>query len=205
MEDFEKALEISENVIKKAPNNHLGYLYKGESLKFLGKFKDSIEFLNKALKYTIEKSSEYSDVMTSRSDVFLSNENWENSILDAEKSQQISKHYANIVNKCAALKKLGRKEEAKKILENFLPETENIKPEKGKRYARAAVFALLDDKKNMLKELKSAIKKNNEYKVRTKYDAVFADYREDPDFRKLIYEEKQETLKKKEESEKLDF
>ena len=184
-EDFENALEVSEKMINKAPNNYTGYWLKGCSLRFLGKLKDAIANLNEALKYTTENSRErYFYVIASRSDVFLLDEKWKDALSDAEKASQVDpKNYNAVVNKCIALKKLGRKVEAKKILQGILPEMDD-------KYYRAAAFAVLGDKKNMFKELKAAIKEDSANRVRAKFDPDFTDYREDPDFRKLVYKDK---------------
>jgi len=181
--DFEKTLAISEKIINKAPNNYLGYYLKGRCLSHLKRFKDAIAAFTEALKYTAENSEErYRYVITSRSNVFLLDGNWGDALSDAEKASQVnSKNYSAIGNKCIALKKLGRKEDAKKILQDILPEIKD-------RYMRACFFATLDDKQNMLKELTEAIKADSKWKVIAKIDPDFADYREESDFRKIVYE-----------------
>jgi hypothetical protein len=40
----------------------------------------------------------------------------------------------------------------------------------------------------MLKELKAAISEDSRNRVDAKFDPDFADYREDPNFQKLVYE-----------------
>jgi hypothetical protein len=79
---------------------------------------------------------------------------------------------------------LERAEEANLILQDVLTRTEG-------RYNRACAFAVLGDKENMLKELAAAIKEDSAHRVDAKFDPEFADYREDPDFRKLVYEAKE--------------
>ena len=80
------------------------------------------------------------------------------------------------------MKKLDKEKEAEKILQDILPEIEN-------KYLRACASALLDDKEKMLKELEAAIEEDSGRKVVAKFDPEFTDYREDPDFRKLVYGE----------------
>jgi hypothetical protein len=109
--------------------------------------------------------------------------NWEEALSDAEESLQIDAGGdASTINKCIALKKLGREEEADTILRDKLPTI------KGKYY-RACAFAVLGDRANMLVELEAAIEDNSVRRVWAKSDPDFADYREDPDFRKLVYGE----------------
>lgn len=181
-EDFEKALEMSEKMIKQAPSDYRGYGLKGLSLIYLNRVKDTIASYSEALKYTSPKSKEQEIVLAGMANALLIDGNWEEALSDAEKALQIDpKDYTAIINRCIALKKLGREEEAEKILKDVLPEIED-------KYMRACAFATLGDKKNMLKELKAAIKEDSGYKVDAKFDPDFIDYREDPDFKKLVYE-----------------
>jgi hypothetical protein len=55
-------------------------------------------------------------------------------------------------------------------------------------YYRACTYAALGDKENMLKALTAAIKEDSaRRRVESKTDPDFQDYREDPDFQKLVY------------------
>ena len=182
-EQFENALELSENIIKKAPDNFGGYMDKGASFSYLNKIEDSIASYSEALKYTTEKSEERAVVLLNRSNSFLLAGNWKEALSDAEKAlQMMPNDYASLINKCIALKKLDQEKEAEKILQDVLPEIEN-------KYLRACAFAVLDDREEMLKELKAAIEEDSGMGVEAKFDPDFADYREDPDFRKLVYGE----------------
>ncbi len=182
IEQYRKALEMSEQMINRAPDDFRGYWRKGYSLIYHNKLKDAIASYSEALKYTAEKSEARANVLTHRSNALLITGNWEEALSDAEKTLQINPEiYVAVINKCIALKKLRREEEAKKILQGILPKIEH-------KYPRAGVFAALGDKENMLKELKAAIKKDIRNRVDAKSAPDFLDYREDPDFRKLVYE-----------------
>lgn len=182
-EQFENALEMSEDIIKKAPDNFKGYMDKGLSFFYLNKIEDSIASYSEALKYTTEKSEERALVLPNRSNAFLLAGNWKEALSDAEEALQIRpKDYVILINKCIALKKLDRGEEVETILQDILPEIEN-------KYLRACAFAVLGDKERMLKELEAAIEEDSGMSVRAKSDPEFTDYREDPDFRKLVYGE----------------
>lgn len=184
-EDFEKAFEMSEKMVNQAPSDYRGYWWKGVSLLPLGKLKKAIASHSEALKYAAEKTDAQAFVFISRSNAHLIAGNWKEALSDAEKALQIMPQiYSAIINKCMALKKLGMKEEVDKNLRDVLPEIED-------KYRRAGAFAVLGDKENMLKELQASIKKNSGMRVEAKKDAEFADYREDPDFRKLVYEAKE--------------
>jgi len=180
-EQFEKALEMSQNMIKHAAGDFRGYRLKGRSLGYLGRLEDNIASHSEALKYTTEKTQAQSDILADRSNVHLIAGNWEEALSDAEKSLQMNpEEYATVLNKCIALKRLGKEEEADKILQDVLPEIEY-------NYFRACAFAVLGDKQKMLRELEAAIEEDSANRVDAKFDPDFADYREDPDFQKLVY------------------
>jgi len=185
IEKFDKALKMSERMIQSAPTDYEGYWRKGHSLVYLGKLKEAITSSNEALKYTAEKSSEQGIVLTARSNARLLVGDWEKALSDAEAALQISpERHAATANKCIALKKLNRTGEANQILKDVLTKTED-------KYYRAGAFAVLGEKGNMLKELAVAIEEDSRNRVNAKFDPDFADYRDDPDFRKLVYEAKE--------------
>jgi tetratricopeptide (TPR) repeat protein len=184
-EKFEEALKMSDRMIRCAPTDYSGYLFKGVSLVYLGKFEDAITNYNEALKYTAEKSEEQRIVLISMSEVRLLAGDWKKALSVVEKALLIDpEDYVAIINKCIALKKLDKAEEANQILQNVLTKDED-------KYHRAGAFAVLGDKENMLKELAIATEEESSYRVNAKFDPGFADYREDPDFRKLVYEAKE--------------
>jgi len=183
IEDFEKALEMSKQMIKQAPSDFRGYWRKGLSLVHLNADK-AIACYEEALKYTTEKSEEQEVVFVNRSNAHLIAGNWEKALSDAEKALYINpENYAAVINKCIALKKMGREEGIKEILHDVLFELKS-------KYLRACAFAVLGDKGNMLKELAVAIEEDSMNRVNAKFDPDFADYREDHDFRKLVYKAK---------------
>jgi tetratricopeptide (TPR) repeat protein len=58
MEDFEKALEISQRMVEQAPSDLRGHLAKGDSLLSARKSEDAIASYSEALKYTTERTAE---------------------------------------------------------------------------------------------------------------------------------------------------
>jgi tetratricopeptide (TPR) repeat protein len=184
-EKFDKALEMSERMIRCAPADYRGYWSKGSSLVYLDKLEDAIANYNEALEYTAEKSPEQEDILVSRSNARLLVGDWNEVLSNAERALLIDPEvYAAMINKCMALKKLNRVDEANSVLQNILPKIEY-------KYYRACVFAVLGDKENMLKELAVAIEEDIGNRVDVKFGPEFADYRDDPDFRKLVYEVKE--------------
>jgi tetratricopeptide (TPR) repeat protein len=184
-EKFDKALKMSERMIQCVPTDYRGYHRKGISLVRLSKLKDAIASYDEALKCIAEKSPEQEKILVSKSNARLLTGDLEGALSDTENALRIEpESYPATINKCIALKKLDRTEEANLILQDFLTKAKS-------KYLRACAFAVLGDKENILKKLAAAIKEDSAYKVDAKFDPDFADYREDPDFRKLVYEAKE--------------
>ncbi len=182
LEQFSDADKMAEKMIKQHPKNYLGYLCKGLTLNHVNKSEDAIKVYIEALKYAGDKATEQKSTLTSKSNSLLIIGKWGEALSDAEKALEIAPNsQAALINKCIALKKLNRKEEAYKIIEDALP---NFKA----KYISACAFACLGNKDNMLKELERAIYEDRKNRVQAKIDPDFADYREDPDFKKLVYE-----------------
>jgi len=180
-EDFEKALQLSEAVIRQGPGDWRGYATKGRSLLYLNRLDDAIATYNQGLQRAAEEPQGRATLLISRSNALLLAGSWEEALSAAEKALLIDpEEPAAVINKCMALKKLGSAEEAHKILGDVLPQMED-------RHYRACALAVLGDKENMLKELEAAIEEDSRHRVEAKFDPDFAEYREDPDFQKLVY------------------
>jgi tetratricopeptide (TPR) repeat protein len=180
LEDFDKALETSENMVRQDPSNFKGYLSKGDSLMYLNRLEDALANYTQALSLA-KRPVQIANIRIGRSNALLITGKWREALSDAERALRIDpKNNAGIINKCIALKKLDRKEEAAKIIQDILPKQKD-------KYFRSCAFTVLGNKKNMLKELKMAIDENSENRVNAKFDPDFADYREDPDFLRLVY------------------
>ena len=110
---------------------------------------------------------------------------WEGALSDAEEALKITpKAISDRVNKSIALKALGKGEKAEEIVRVVLDEL-GEKP--AIPYSRACALAVLGDKEKMLKALKAALEYDSQYRVKAKFDPDFAEYREDPDFQKLVH------------------
>lgn len=180
LEDFDKALEMSENMVSQDPNNFICYQSKGRSLLRLDRLEDALNNYTQALSLT-KRPVQTASILIDRSNALLIIGKWGEALSDAEKALQIGPESdAGIITKCIALKKLDRKEEATKIIQDILPILKN-------KYFRSCAFSVLGDKKSMLMELKMAIDEDSGNKVNAKFDPDFVDYREDPDFRRLVY------------------
>ena len=187
-ENFEEALRISEAVTTQNPDGFLGYFLKAQAFEALGRLGDAIEMINEAFTRTTEDSKDrFTYVLITRSNILLLDEKWEDALSDVEKVLGIppemleaSARPSAIGNKCIALKKLGKKEDAVRILQMELNKTRD-------KYLRACFYATLDDKQNMLKMLEKAIEEDPmKNRLRAKIDPDFVDFREDSDFKALV-------------------
>lgn len=177
--EFKDALKTAEQIIASYPNDFLGYWCKGTSLVGLNKIKDGLTSFQEALTYTSDNKPNQATVLISLSNNYLLNSQWSEGLSAAEKAIKLSTEVAAVLNKCIALKNLGRYDEAREIINSLLPKIKS-------KYAKACAFALLGDKANMLTELEQAIKENPSKKVDARKDPDFADYWQDDDFNKLL-------------------
>jgi len=180
---FDKALKTSEQMITRAPKAYEGYRRRGSSLIRLGKPQEAIASFDAALQYTAPDSSQRTTVLINRSNARLMAGDWQEALRDAEDAlQNEADNYTAVINRCIALKNLNREEDAKEIIRDALPQIRH-------HYNRAGAFAVLGDKENMLAELKAAIDLDPRFTYDARSDPDFEDFRDDPDFRKLVYEE----------------
>jgi len=177
--DLEKAAETSERSVKQNPDNLYAYILKGHALSYLDP-EGAIAAYGKALEHATTKI-ERGSVLANRSNALLIAGKIEKALADAEEASQIDpKDYVAAINMSIALKRMGRKEDAYRIIKETLPIIEDSS------YHRACAYAVLEEKERTLEELEAAIKSDKIYKVNAKYDPDFADFREDPDFCKLL-------------------
>ncbi len=185
VEDLESALETSEKMVQLAPEDYRGYLRRGSVLLRVDKTGDALSNYSEALKHAPENSPGRASVLTARSNALLTAQAWTEALSDAEEALQINpESEVAMLNKCLALKKTGKGDEAKRILEGALQGTRD-------NYIRACAFATLGDKAKMLAELGKGIKEDPGNRADAKYDSDFQDYRQDSDFRKLVFERQQ--------------
>lgn len=178
---FKESLQTSEDGLKKSPTNTALILLKVNSLAHLGRIKESIDFVQKRLSGGALADTDKVSLYTSLSNQFLIDQNWQSALSSAENAIKLSKQaFPAIGNKCIALRKLGQKDQAKEILVQTLP---LVKDE----YMRACYFASLEEKDKMLDSLKRAVNADLQNQTSAKLDPDFEEYREDPDFRKIVY------------------
>jgi tetratricopeptide (TPR) repeat protein len=185
-EQFNEATGTAEKIIKQAPRNYMGYVLKGYSLTNMAlsypeKLNEAIAIYSEGLKYTAKEPAKRLLLLAFRANALLMAEKWTESLSDTEEALKIEPgDQSQIINKCIALKKLGRASEADRMLREILPKIKN-------KYFKSSVYAVLGDKKKMLKELEAAIREDVILRVDARRDPDFMDFRNDPDFQKLVY------------------
>jgi len=118
--------------------------------------------------------------LDSRADAHLTAGEWQKALSDAERMLRLEHSDSAVLVKFVALKKLNKDEEARKAFEDTIPRMEL-------ECYRAGAYAVLGDKKKMLKELEAYFRKDKHNVVDVKYYFVYFDnYKQDPDFLKLL-------------------
>jgi tetratricopeptide (TPR) repeat protein len=178
-EKFEKAAEIAEKMIKQNPDSYVWYETKGRAVAYY-RPDEAISCFDQALNHTQDPSARQT-IFSNKSNAYLLAGKWEKAIAEADKALEINPHdYVAKLNKSVALKRMGKKEESENLAKEALPEAEASK------YHTAIAFGLLGDKKNMLNQLRAAIKQDKKYRVWARLDEDLADFREDIGFRRVV-------------------
>jgi tetratricopeptide (TPR) repeat protein len=172
----EKAVETGEKV--KTLSKWDGFALIGVTLGYID-LQLSLPNFDEAFKYAQSVEDKHW-VLVNRSNVLLTYNKDEEALSVLEEPAKDPRDTYAQINKSIALKRLGRLEEAKKLVEETLP---NIKDD----YHRACAYAVINNKEKALEYLKKAIQTD---KIRSVFyarrDPDFEDYRDDPDFKALL-------------------
>ena len=169
------------------PREWRGYRMMGYLLRMQGKPQDAIEQYKTAMSYA--SGPELANVLTGRSDAYATLGDWEAALSDTELGLELlgndTKTAARInspllLNHCSALMHLGKTEMAFQILREVLPLLKSA-------YYRAVAFAILGDREQMLKNLRSSIEEDRMNLMEARRDPNLSAYREDADFQRLLY------------------
>lgn len=179
-DNMEEALGIAERIIKVAPDDPSGYKNKGFVLAYSDRVKESLRALEEALKRTPKESTEdRASILVSMSGASLRAGLWKDALSLAERALILDPKSVNaIVNKCSALKKMGKEKQAIGILKKALPKAKT-------KNERAAISALLE-RKNALNELRKAIEEDSIVRMHAKRSFTWKEYQDNPDFQRLI-------------------
>ena len=88
LEDFDKALETSENMVRQDPSNFKGYLSKGDSLIYLNRLENALANYTQALSLT-KKPVQIAGILIGKSNALLITGKWAEALSDAERVLQI--------------------------------------------------------------------------------------------------------------------
>jgi tetratricopeptide (TPR) repeat protein len=184
IEDFENAQSAIAQMMQAYPEMTMPPFLEARLYHYTGHPDKALVSLREALSYSKTNETKAS-VLTAFSNIKLLMNDFDGALADAEESVRLSKRERSAadINHSIALKKLGRVGEATKILDDVL------KRETG-HYLRACTFAALGNKRDMLKELEEAVETDISYIIAAKTDPDFIDYRDDPEFRQIVYRQK---------------
>jgi tetratricopeptide (TPR) repeat protein/NAD-dependent SIR2 family protein deacetylase len=184
VEDFKNAEIIIKRLMRAYPESPSTYSLEARLYKCAGNSDAALNSLQKALTYSRTNEMK-SAILVALSNSKLLTNDFSGALADAEESLRLSKgeRSAADINRSIALKKLGRVDEATKILNDVL-KRETF------HYFRAGAFAVLGNKRDMLKELKVAVEMNSASIIEAKTDPDFIDYRDDPKFKQIVYRQK---------------
>jgi len=184
--DTDKALKIAKEMIRRYPRNNNGYSFLGWLYNYTAKPQDAIEQFKAAMNYA--DGRDLVTILTSKSDTHLALGDWKAALSDTERAlQQLGNDVKTaartnpslLLNHCYALTHLDKKELAFQTLREVLPLLTDT-------YFRAVAFAILDDKEQMMKNLRSSIKESRTNLLEARHDPCLSAYREDADFQELL-------------------
>jgi tetratricopeptide (TPR) repeat protein/NAD-dependent SIR2 family protein deacetylase len=183
-----KAIEVFKNMLAREQGGPIVYFYGGIALACAGSNEEAVRVLEDGLQRVPEGSAARASFHTTIGNCLLLLGKWNEALSEAEKSLKIKpKGVSATLVRCLAMKKLGRQEEASAIVERLVAKDKDI--DAATAYELAAGYAFLGEKAKMLESLKLAIDEKAISRVFAMIDPDFADYRQEPDFRKLVYGE----------------
>lgn len=190
-EEYEKALEIIDLLISKAPKNSYFYSTRGFLLSLLERHKDAVDAQNIALEldpdnplYLVRKGS----ALTLGGKYKKAVESFDEAINQGYEPAGI---YSG---KGIALEKLRKFKEAIKAHDKAVKI--GTEPVASLFYLRATTYSVWGKKEFMLTDLRQAIYLDKSYRGEVKTDELFKKFYDDPDFRRLIFPEEFEREEK---------
>lgn len=181
IEDLQNAQIIVDRMMQNYSESPRAYFLQARLHNYHGDNEKALASLHEALRHS-QTNEMKATILVSFSNTKLLMNDFSGALVDVEEFLKLSKREmpAADINRSIALQKLGRGDEAQRILNDLLTKETN-------HYLRACALATLGHKKNMLKELKQAIETDSGYVIAAKTDPDFIDYRDDPQFKKIVY------------------
>lgn len=149
LDNFKKAYAEAERMKKIDPKNMHGYLISGHViLRDKNDYDGAIQSYTKAYKRS-KDNSEKSKALAARSNAYSLKREWTKAFKDAEKGIMLYPEFeANTLKKANILMNTGKENDAKKLVEEFLSKSTN-------NIYRTFAYAIVQDKKNMIKCMKA--------------------------------------------------
>ncbi len=181
--ELDEAYSTNEKGIRINPKSSEGFHNKGLILKEMKQYNKSIKAFDEAIKMNLE----YFEAYYNRGLVLYLIGKYGEAIESYDYAIEIKPSFAPAyVNKSATLIKLNRYDEAIQNCEVAL----KVDPNSALVYFnKACAYSLMGEKDKMLPDLSKAIELDAGKRDEAKDETDFDRYREDPDFRRLVYPE----------------
>ncbi len=180
---YDDAIGAFDKAIALKPDYPRAYNNKGIALKNTGKFDEAIAAYDKAIELKPDLVPAYNNKGIAL--FFLGKHDEAIKAFDKAIELKPADHYAYVSKGCS-LTELGKYGEA---VESF-GKGIDLKPDFGSAYYnRACALSLLGKKDEMAADLKRAIELDDRCREKARADADFDAFRDDPDFRRLVYPE----------------
>jgi tetratricopeptide (TPR) repeat protein len=175
---FNEMIGYAEEMIQENPGSYLGTWWKARALTFKGDSDGALLWFMESMKKA-ESDEEESKISSSMANVYNVRKQWEDSLNFTAIALELNpKNVVAVISRSIALSSSGRRSESSKLLDS------NQKLFKD-NYQKACVSAVKRDKQRMLEHLRKTVEETPHCKVTVQYDPDFANYRGDPEFKKL--------------------
>ncbi len=183
LEKYDEAVKAYDKAIELKPDYAVAYNNKGTALGKLEKYEEAIKAYDKA----IELETDYADAYYNKGVALGNLGKYDEEIKAYDKAIELKPDDADAYNnKGITLGNLEKYEEAIKAYDKAI----ELNPDYANAYFnRACTYSLWGKKDKMLSDLRKAIELDEELREKAKTDDDLDPYRDDPDFRRLVYPE----------------
>lgn len=176
--EFNEMIGYAEKLIQETPERYLGAWWKARALTFKGDTDGALKWFMESMKKA-ESDEEESKISSSMANVYNVRKQWEDSLNFTAIALTLNpKNVVGVIARSIALSATGKRSESSKLLES----NQNLFKDD---YQKACVAAVKRDKQRMLEYLKKTVHENPHSKVTIQHDPDFANYKGDPEFKKL--------------------
>ena len=175
---FNEMIGYAEKLIQENPASYLGAWWKARTLTFMGDTDGALKWFMEAMKKA-GSDEEESKISSSMANVYNVRKQWADALNYTEIALALNpKNVVGVIARSIALSATGKRNEARKLLDS----NQKLYVED---YQKACVAAVKRNKKEMLDYLRKTVEQDPHSKVTVQYDPDFANYRGDPEFKKI--------------------